>query len=150
VRCPGCGATATDEANQILAQKLAPPRRSRFAAGLSGAVLAAAVAGAAWFFLIRATGWQIGFAAWGAGLFVGLGARCLGGAGGRALGAAAAVCAVAAVLGGQAAATGSDGFEFAADLEELFRGGAFGWATPVWLLLAGASAFKLAAPRVRA
>jgi hypothetical protein len=55
----------------------------------------------AWFLLIKVTGYEIGFAAWGVGLLTGFGARVLAKAGSTALGLTAGACAFLAILGGQ-------------------------------------------------
>ena len=54
-----------------------------------------------WYLLIKATHYEIGYAAWAVGLLAGLGARILGRGGNTTLGAVAAACALAAILGGQ-------------------------------------------------
>lgn len=114
--------------------------RSRFLAGLTGAFLTGAVGALAWFFLIKVTGYQIGFAAWGVGLLVGMGTRGLGREGSQGLAAAAAVCALAAVAGGQLLAVQlRDG-----SLHQAILNGSLGWVTLLWLALAAASAARLA------
>jgi hypothetical protein len=55
----------------------------------------------AWYFLIKWTGYEIGYAAWGVGALTGIGARVAGCKGSPYLGAFAAVCALVAILGGQ-------------------------------------------------
>jgi hypothetical protein len=139
VSCPGCGVDGTPAANAFLREKLGanPSQRGRLGLGVVGAAAAGVVAMLAWFFLIQVTGYQIGFAAWGVGLLVGLGARALGREGSRRLGLAAGACAFVAILGGQwLAAAGR-------------TGGGFGWLTLVWLLMAVLSAFKLGASRAQ-
>jgi len=133
VECPGCGVDRTAAANAQLRGQLgeAVPTSRRFALGLVGAILAGVVGMLAWFFLIQSTGHQIAFAAWGVGLLVGLGARALCREGGRRLGYAAGACALVAVVGGQLLAAGSPA-------------GGLGWLTLLWLVMAVASAFKLA------
>ena len=78
VSCPHCGVDGTPAANAILREKLTrgavAGTRDRFGLGLAGAVSAAVMAMLAWFFLIKVTGYPLGFAAWGVGLLVGLGA----------------------------------------------------------------------------
>lgn len=135
VGCPGCGVDGTPAANVFLRERLRrdSPPRGRFGLGVAGAAVAGVVAMLAWFFLIRVTGHQIGFAAWGVGLLVGLGARAFGRETSRRLGLAAAACAFVAVVGGQLLAAAG------------LAGGGFGWLTPVWLAMAVLSAFKLGA-----
>jgi hypothetical protein len=147
VSCPGCGADGTPEANAILTSKVggtqAPAAGGRLGPGIAGAVMAAVMAMVAWFFLIRMTGHALGFAAWGVGLLVGLGARVLGRSGSRRLGWIAAACALAAILGGQWLAGSSFG--------DATRAGHPGlglhWLTALWLAMAVLSAFKLADAR---
>ncbi|MFM1768575.1 MAG: hypothetical protein RJA22_1104 [Verrucomicrobiota bacterium] len=136
VACPGCGADRTAAANLELWGRLEGERLAAagLVPGVVGAVLAGAVGMLAWFFLIQSTGHQLGFAAWGVGLLVGLGARALGREGGSRLGWAAAGCAAVAVVGGQWLAIYSPA-------------GGLGWMTPVWLVMAVGSAFRLAATR---
>ena len=149
VGCPQCGGDGTVAANSILREKLNPATatsaRGRFSLGLLGAAVAAAVAMVAWFFLIKLTGYPLGFAAWGVGLLVGLGARGLGREGSRRLGLGAGACAFVAIVGGQLLAAQS--------LADTLKAGHFdsgiGWGTPLWLLMAVLSAFKLAANRMR-
>ncbi len=69
--------------------------------GIVGAVVAGFVGMLAWYFLIKLTGYEIGYAAWGVGILVGFGARILGRQGSKALGVAAAICAFVAILGGE-------------------------------------------------
>ncbi len=149
VGCPHCGADGTPAANAFLREKLslasAVGRRDRFGPGLAGAVSAAMVAMLAWYFLIKLTGYPLGFAAWGVGLLVGLGARRLGREGSRRLGLAAGACAFVAILGGQLlVAHGRAGNPRAG-----FSESGVGWLTLLWLVMAVLSAFKLAASRSR-
>jgi hypothetical protein len=150
VGCPHCGVDGTPAANALLRAKLqpaaaGPDRKDRFGPGLAGAAAAAAVAMLAWSFLIKATGHPLGFAAWGVGLLVGMGARGLGRDGSRRLGVAAGACAFIAILVGQLLAARID----AGDRKAGFSGGGVGWLTLVWLLMAVLSAFKLASSRTR-
>ncbi len=69
--------------------------------GLVGAVLGGFIGMLAWYLLIKLTGYEIGYAAWGVGILVGFGARVLGRQGSKALGVAAAVCAFLAIIGGE-------------------------------------------------
>lgn len=113
--------------------------RSRFLAGLTGAILTGAIGALAWFFLIKVTGYQIGFGAWGVGLLVGMGTRGLGREGSRGLAVAAAVCALAAVAGGQLLAVHlRDG-----SIHQAVLNGSLGWVTLLWLAIAAASAARL-------
>lgn len=139
VSCPGCGVDGTPAANAVLREKIGtvPTGPGRFGLGVVGAATAGLIAMLAWCFLIQLTGYQIGFAAWGVGLLVGLGARALGREGGRRLGLAAGACALVAILGGLWLARSGR------------TGGEFGWLTLVWLVMAVLSAFKLGASRVK-
>lgn len=136
VACPGCGVDRTSAANVELWGRLEGERLAEtgFVPGVVGAVLAGLIGMLFWFFLIQAAGHQVGFAAWGVGLLVGLGARGLGREGGRRLGWVAGACAAAAVLGGQLLSLRSPA-------------GGLGWLTPVWLLMAVGSAFLLGSTR---
>ena len=96
-----------------------------------------------WYFLVKVTGHQIAFAAWGVGMLAGLGARGLGREGSRGLGIAAGVAALVAILGGQWLAVQSG----AGELKPVLVEGSMGWLTLLWLLLAVASAFKLGSSR---
>ena len=114
-------------------------RRSRFLAGLTGAILTGSIGALAWFFLIKVTGYQIGFGAWGVGLLVGAGTRALGREGGQGLAVAAALCALAAVAVGQLLAVHlRDG-----SIQQAVLNGSLGWVTLLWLAVAAASAARL-------
>lgn len=78
-----------------------PAVDSRLGAGIAGAVVGGGLGALIWYLLIRFTGYEIGYAAWGVGVLAGLGTRLLARNGSPALGVAAAVCALAAILGGQ-------------------------------------------------
>jgi hypothetical protein len=145
VDCPGCGVDGTPAANECIRQRLgaAVVRHGRLVPGIAGAAAAGLIGMLVWFFLVKVTGSQIAFAAWGVGLLAGLGARGLGRDGSRGLGIAAGVAALVAILGGQWLAAQSG----AADLKRLFSDGNMGWLTLLWLLLAVASAFKLGSSR---
>jgi hypothetical protein len=54
-----------------------------------------------WFLLIKATGYEIGYAAWGVGVITGFGTRLLAQVSSEALGYCAGGCAFLAILGGQ-------------------------------------------------
>ncbi len=54
-----------------------------------------------WYILIKITGYEIGFAAWGVGALTGLGARLLGASGSTKLGVLAGLFAFIAIIGGQ-------------------------------------------------
>jgi hypothetical protein len=153
VGCPRCGADGTPAANSLLQEKLnrpvprpepagRPQPRSRFGLGLLGALSAAIVAMLGWFWLIKLTGYPLGFAAWGVGLLVGLGARELGQGGSRRLGLAAAACALVAILTGQLLAASQVSSNAA-------HSNGLGWLTLLWLLMAVLSAFKLASNSAR-
>jgi hypothetical protein len=108
-----------------------------------GALLAASVATLVWFFLIKVTGYQIGFAAWGAGLLIGMAARGFAHEGSPRLGVMAALCALAAIVVGQWLATRARSGIPPSGLSD----GSFGLVTLLWLFLAVASAWKLAISR---
>lgn len=72
-----------------------------FLMGAVGAVVGGFVGMLAWFWLIKLTGYEIGFAAWGVGVLVGLGAKLLGKQGSTMLGIVAGACALVAIVGGQ-------------------------------------------------
>ncbi len=55
----------------------------------------------AWFFLIKVTGYEIGWVAWGVGALTGVGARVVGAEGSRKLGLIAGAFAFVAIIGGQ-------------------------------------------------
>jgi hypothetical protein len=78
-----------------------PAVDSRLGAGIAGAVLGGGLGALIWYLIIRFTGYEIGIAAWGVGVLAGVGTRLLARNGSPALGVAAAVCALAAILGGQ-------------------------------------------------
>jgi hypothetical protein len=77
------------------------PRNNSFLKGLAGALIAAIVGMLGWFLLIKVTGVEIGYAAWGVGAITGLGARLAGGEGGSKLGLMAGLFALMAIIGGQ-------------------------------------------------
>lgn len=116
-------------------------RPPKLGLGLAGAILAAAIGGAVWFTLLALTGFELGLVAWAAGALTGWIARALGQGGSTRLGWLAATCALGALTAATWLATwrvsgaAPTGFLMAQ---------AFGGATTVWLLLAGASAGRLA------
>jgi hypothetical protein len=69
--------------------------------GVAGAIVGGFLGMAGWYFLIKATGFEIGYAAWGVGVLAGIGARILGHSGSNVLGVSAGVCALVAIVGGQ-------------------------------------------------
>jgi hypothetical protein len=69
--------------------------------GIVGAVVGGFLGMMGWYLLIKWTGYEIGYAAWGVGLLAGFGARILGREGNATLGVVAAICALLAILGGQ-------------------------------------------------
>ena len=79
----------------------APAEKSNLFLGIGGAVGAGTIAMIAWYFLIKITGYEIGYAAWGVGLLTGIGARALGRSGSTLLGVVAGLCAFLAITGGQ-------------------------------------------------
>lgn len=75
--------------------------QSNLMPGVLGAVGGGLVGMIGWYLLIKWTGYEIGYAAWGVGVLTGLGARMLSREGNKVLAVVAAVCAFAAVVGGQ-------------------------------------------------
>ena len=69
--------------------------------GVAGAIVGGFLGMLGWYFLIKATGFEIGYAAWGVGVLAGIGARILGHSGSNVLGVSAGVCALVAIVGGQ-------------------------------------------------
>lgn len=69
--------------------------------GIAGGVGGALLGMIAWFLLIKWTGYEIGYAAWGVGVLTGLGARKLARGGSQLLGVVAGVSALVAIIGGQ-------------------------------------------------
>ena len=109
--------------------------------GLAGAIIAASIGGAVWFTLLALTGFELGLVAWAAGVLTGWAARALAHGGSTRLDWLAATCALGALTAATwlafwrvngAAPTGTVLVQ------------AFGGATAVWLLLAAASAGRLA------
>lgn len=90
-----------------VASKPSQPRDNSFLKGMVGALVAGIVGMIGWFLLIKATGVEIGYAAWGVGAITGLGARLVGGEGGAKLGLTAGLFALIAIVGGQVLATKS-------------------------------------------
>ena len=78
-----------------------PVEKSNFVLGTVGAIVAGFLGMLGWYFLIKVTGYSIGYAAWGVGLLAGGGARMLSGDGSQRLGIIAGVCALVAIIGGQ-------------------------------------------------
>jgi hypothetical protein len=72
-----------------------------FLGGLLGALVAALLGMLGWYLLIKLTGYEIGFAAWGVGALTGFGARVLGATGTAKLGVCAGLFAFIAIIGGQ-------------------------------------------------
>jgi hypothetical protein len=72
-----------------------------FLKGVAGALIAALVGMFAWYMLIKITGYEIGYAAWGVGALTGFGARLLGASGSTKLGVLAGLFAFIAIIGGQ-------------------------------------------------
>lgn len=69
--------------------------------GILGAATAGFIGMMAWFYLIKWTGYEIGYAAWGVGFLTGVGARVVGCKGSTPLGVFAGFCALLAIIGGQ-------------------------------------------------
>ena len=72
-----------------------------FLKGVVGALIAALAGMLGWYLLIKVTGYEIGYAAWGVGALTGLGARMLGATGSTRLGVLAGLFAFIAIIGGQ-------------------------------------------------
>lgn len=72
-----------------------------FLKGVIGALVAALLGMVGWYLLIKVTGYQIGYAAWGVGALTGFGARVLGASGSTKLGVCAGLFAFIAIIGGQ-------------------------------------------------
>ena len=77
------------------------PKEKSIFLGVLGSAIAAFVGMMVWFYLIKWTGYQIGYAAWGVGFLTGVGARVVGCKGSMALGVFAGICALTAIIGGQ-------------------------------------------------
>lgn len=77
------------------------PQEKSILLGILGAAIAAFIGMMVWFYLIKWTGYQIGYAAWGVGFLTGVGARVVGCKGSTALGVIAGTCALLAIIGGQ-------------------------------------------------
>jgi hypothetical protein len=92
-----------------------------FLLGAVGAAGAGLLGMLGWYLLIKSTGYEIGYAAWGVGVLTGIGARILGRGGSTGLGVWAAGCAFIAVLGGQYLAAKSFADELTGDLETAAR-----------------------------
>ncbi len=130
VSCPNCGTDGTSMANEYirkfisgeleLEQKKANPwwRRLfsrggtaaegdatqqpiRFGFGVVGAVAGAVAGLAAWFFIKRWTGFELGLVAWGIGGLVGFCTRFAAGGGSFGLAGVASAAAVVSIMGGQ-------------------------------------------------
>ena len=72
-----------------------------FLKGVAGALIASIVGMVGWFLLIKATGYEIGYAAWGVGALTGVGARVVGAEASTKLGLFAGLFAFIAIIGGQ-------------------------------------------------
>lgn len=132
INCPSCNQDCTGQANAMIstaapdASPAPPPARpvaakarlvaaevghpasdDGFLKGLIGALVASLVGMLGWFFLIKLTGYEIGYAAWAVGGLTGVGARVLGAVGTPRLGIAAGTCACVAIIGGGLLATRS-------------------------------------------
>jgi hypothetical protein len=73
----------------------------RYLLGTIGAIVAGTIAMFGWFFLIKITRMELGIAAWGVGLFTGLGAKIMCRHTTPLMGIVAALCAFVAIIGGQ-------------------------------------------------
>ncbi len=106
---PGRISTSGDTSSSDESEKSA---RSGQIKGIVGAVVAGFIGMMAWFFLIKLTHYEIGYAAWGVGVLTGFGARVLTDEQTKTLGIVAGVCAFIAIIGGQYLATKSQFDEF--------------------------------------
>ena len=106
------------------------PRREEAEPNMGMAVIAAGASGfvamIVWFGLIHATGWEIGFAAWGVGVVIGFATLWGAGRTGFKPGVVAVVVTVFAILGGHYLTGGVSVF------------------TGLWLILGVGSALKIA------
>jgi hypothetical protein len=97
---PGAASRQAAPAKPAAGQKFLLGVAGGFAGGIAGMLI--------WFLVIKLTGYELGFIAWGVGALAGVGARVLGRAGSTGLGVAAALCAVIGIIGGQFLATKSE------------------------------------------
>jgi hypothetical protein len=118
-----------------------------FVYGVLGALAGAALGMLGWFLLIKFSGYEIGYAAWGVGALTGAGARVTGVRGRASLGLTAGLLAFVAIIGGQylavrdaVVAHGLSGFT---EWDVLKAG--FSAFTLLWLVLGLGSAYKLGA-----
>ncbi|MEY4387350.1 MAG: hypothetical protein RLY20_2633 [Verrucomicrobiota bacterium] len=81
-------------------EKDSPSTNALFFRGVLGAFIGALIGMGVWYGLVVATGYQIGYVAWGIGALTGFGARVLGRDGNTALGVTSAIFAAIAILGG--------------------------------------------------
>lgn len=86
---------------------VAQPAQANLALGIAGAVVSGFLGMAGWYLLIKTTGYEIGYAAWGVGVLTGIGTSFLARGKTPALGVVAGICALLAILGGQYLATQS-------------------------------------------
>lgn len=77
------------------------PKEKSILLGILGAGTAGFIGMMVWYYLIKWTGYEIGYAAWGVGFLTGVGARVVGCKGSMALGIFAGTCALVAIVGGQ-------------------------------------------------
>jgi hypothetical protein len=86
-----------------LAEKSAaePGEQKYFIRGVAGAIVGGVLGMFLWYFLIKVTGYEIGWVAWGVGVIVGFAARLPSKQGSQALGLICGGCALIAILGGQ-------------------------------------------------
>jgi hypothetical protein len=78
-----------------------PVEKPNLIPGATGAIVAGIVGMLVWYFLIKMTGFEIGYVAWGIGAVIGAGTRMPSPTGCRSLGIVAGVCALIAIIGGQ-------------------------------------------------
>jgi hypothetical protein len=77
------------------------PAPVRLGLGVLGACVGGAVGMMVWYFIVRWTGYEIGYVAWGVGVFAGLGARLAVPSGSFGLAGVSALVAAVAIMGGQ-------------------------------------------------
>ncbi len=78
-----------------------PGERKYFIRGVSGAIVGGLLGMFIWYFLIKVTGYEIGWVAWGVGGLIGFAARLPSKQGSQALGLICGGCGLIAILGGQ-------------------------------------------------
>lgn len=104
--------TYSAPAPETLSLRQDAPKEKSIYLGVLGAAIAGFIGMMAWFYLIKWTGYEIGYAAWGVGFLTGVGARVVGCKGTTALGIFAGTCALLAIIGGQYLAVKSETDKF--------------------------------------